>query len=118
MARHALPPDPDRESGGRTPRIVSVVLVWLAGIGAGMYSLLSVGVRYAGTCTSRSTGLACHTGGTVLGLVLLVAVVVVVTGVTLGTHGRPITRISALTLAALVVLGAIVLTAHRLLTST
>lgn len=118
MARHALPSEPDQTSGGRTPRIVAVLLVWLAGLAAGMYSLLGVGVRYAGTCTARSTGLACHTGGTVLGVALLVAVVVVVTTVTLATHGRPLPRIALLTLAALVVLGVIVLVAHGLLTST
>jgi hypothetical protein len=108
MARHV------QARGGRLARVGAVGVLWLAGLGVGFYSILSAGARYG--CSKSDSGLACKNTGTVLGVLLIVAVVLVVTAGTVLAQdasswpGR-VLRIGL----ALVLLAACLLGAHALL---
>ncbi len=117
MARHTYRPA-GPETGSRVPRVVGVLLVWLAGLATGLYAMLGVGIRYAGTCNDRSTGLACRTGGTVIGAGLLVTVILTVSVATVITHAAGVRKIATVTLGALVVLALTAVGSHWLLGQT
>jgi hypothetical protein len=71
---------------------VSIVgLVWLCGLAAGFFSILAAAARYG--CGRNDSGLACRTSGSVLGILLVIAVITVVAAVTVMTHDRPARRV-------------------------
>jgi hypothetical protein len=85
-------------------RLGALVLVWLAGLIVGIFGMICVGARYA-SCSSTNNGLACHSSGTTLSVLLIVGVIATVTVVTVATHGRDSRALAVLTVAGLVVLG-------------
>ena len=95
-------------------RPAAVTLVWLAGLGAGFFALLSAATKYTG-CGSRSTGLACRGSGSLLGVLLVVAVIATVTTVTVVTHGRDARRAAVTGVTGLAVLGLCYWLATRLI---
>ena len=100
MARHARVVDQRL----RVIRLSTIAIVWLSGLAAGLYSLLSAAAKYG--CMSGADGLACRTSGSVVGIVLLVTVLAIVTLVTLTTANRParpVLVIGGIGLVALVV---------------
>lgn len=67
-------------------RASALTVVWLCGIVVGFFGILSVATRYG--CSRTARGLACQQSGSLLGGVIIVAVVAVVTAVTIYTHNR------------------------------
>jgi hypothetical protein len=82
VGRHAKQTD----SRLRLVRASALTVVWGGGIAAGFFAILSVAARYG--CSRSAHGLACRQSGSALGGVIIVAVVSVVTAVTVYTHGR------------------------------
>jgi hypothetical protein len=68
-------------------RVSTIAAVWVYGLVAGLYALLAAAAKYG--CMKDDDGLACHTSGSVLGIVLLVTVIAVVTLVTIACPNRP-----------------------------
>jgi hypothetical protein len=91
LARHAKAVD----QRDRPIRLSAVAAVWLAGLVAGFYGLLGAAARYG--CGVNDHGLACRGSGSVLGILIVVAVIGVVTAVTLLAADRP--RRSTVTIA-------------------
>jgi hypothetical protein len=91
-----------------------VALLWLAGLGAGFYSIIGVGARYG--CSTNDRGLACRPEGTALAAGLVLGVIVVVTAGTVLAQDAPSwsVRLRRL-LVAVVLLAACVVGAHALL---
>ena len=83
MGRHSNP----ATGTSRAVRGTTVLVIWLAGIAAGLFALLGAAAKYT-TCSANATTLACRSSGTSLGVVLVVAVVAVVTTITVVTHGK------------------------------
>jgi hypothetical protein len=92
-----------------------VALVWLAGLGAGFFALLSAAAKYG--CGGSDDGLACHTSGSLLGALLVLVVIAVVTAVTVLSDRRPPRDVLILGVTGLVAL-AICLVAARMLLDT
>ena len=65
--------------------------VWLCGLAAGLYAVLAAAAKYG--CMSGDRGLGCTTSGSLLGIALLLATIVIVTVVTLMTANRPPGRV-------------------------
>lgn len=88
----------------RAIRLAAVALIWVAGLVAGFFALLAAAASYG--CGDTDPGLACHTSGSLLGIVDVLVVIAVVTVITVLSHGRP-PRVAGLLagsgLAALVV---------------
>ena len=82
MGRHAKQPD----NRLRLVRGGALTVVWLGGIAAGFFAILSVAARYG--CSRSAHGLACRQSGSALGIVIVAAVVAIVTAATVYTHGR------------------------------
>lgn len=108
----ARSPRPGRD--GRLIRLGVLALVWLCGIAAGLFALLSAGARYT-TCSAGSASLACTGSGTALGALLVVAVVAGVTVATLVSYGRERRTLLVIGGAALVLQLGLLLAAHALL---
>jgi hypothetical protein len=70
----------------RNVRLATVAVVWLAGLAAGFFALLSAAAKYG--CGGSDDGLACHTSGSLLGVLLVVLVIAVVTAVTVLSDDR------------------------------
>lgn len=68
-------------------RICALVVVWIAGLAAGFFGLLSASAKYT-TCGTHSKGLACGTTGTALGALLVVGIISTVSATTVLTHGK------------------------------
>jgi hypothetical protein len=109
MPRHARAVD----HGTRLTGLAVLVVVWLAGLAAGFYTLLSIAARYG--CGSNQHGLACGNGGSAVGVLLLLGVIATVTTVTVVLHGRTPTRAVMIGLCGLVALAAAAFGAHALL---
>jgi hypothetical protein len=99
---------------GRLAQLGALGVLWLAGLGAGFYAILSAGARYG--CARSDKGLACSSGGTALGVLIVVAVVLVVTAGTVLAQDAATwrARVARLT-GALVLLAACLFGAHALL---
>lgn len=110
MGRHAKPVD----NASRASRASALVVVWLGGLAAGLFGLLSVSARYT-TCGAHSHGLACRTPGTALGGFLVVGVIGSVSATTVLTHDRPARTVVLWALAGVAVQVACYLGAHALL---
>jgi hypothetical protein len=95
-------------------RLVALVLVWLAGLIVGIFGMICVGARYA-SCSSTNNGLACHSSGTTLSVLLIVGVIATVTVVTVATHGRDQRALALVTVAGLVILGLLYLGTRAIL---
>ena len=109
MARHAqrVPRSARYTSRG------SIALIWLAGLLAGCYALLSVGARYG--CGSSQHGLGCRNAGSAIGVALVVGVIATVTAVTTLLHQRAPAHALLITVAGLVALAGCAVGAHALL---
>lgn len=83
MPRHA------RTGGGpwRLVRGLTLVVVWLCGLAAGFFAILSAAAKYT-TCSRHATGLACRASGSGIGIAIVVAVILVVAIVTATTYAR------------------------------
>jgi hypothetical protein len=115
VARHAPPVGSLRRA--RLTRSIALLLFWIAGLVVGFFALLAIGARFG--CGHSSHGLACQSGGTALGVVLVLAVIAVVTAVTvMGADPRRLGRLAVLVAVGLVVLGGCYLGAHALLNAT
>ncbi len=84
MSRHAKAVDQRL----RTIRVSTVIVIWLSGLVAGFFGLLGAAARYG--CGAGDDGLACHTSGSVAGVLIVVAVISVVTAVTVLSQDRPV----------------------------
>ncbi len=69
---------------GRTAKWALLAVLWVCGLVAGFFGMLSVGAKYS--CSHSAHGLACRSTGTVLGSGIIIGVVIVVTAVTLLLH--------------------------------
>ena len=76
-------------------------MVWLAGLAAGFFGLLGAAARYG--CGANDDGLACRGSGSLLGVLLVAAVITIVTAVTVLTHDREPRRV--LTVGAIGLVG-------------
>ena len=110
MGRHAKPV----RGRSRLARLATLTLVWLGGLGAGFFALLSVGARYTG-CSASARGLACRPAGTAIGGLIVLGVIATVTTATVLTHDRESGRIVGMGVLGVIVLGAWYLAAHALL---
>ena len=99
MGRHST------SAGGRprSLRLPTLLLVWLAGLAAGLFALLGAAARYT-TCSSHATSLACRSTGTSLGVVLVVCVIAIVTAATVLSYGRTRRGVVTIGLVAILVL--------------
>ena len=98
----------------RVLRLIALGLVWLAGLTVGIFGMICVGARYA-SCSSTNTGLACHSSGTTLSVLLIVGVIATVTAVTVATHGRDPRALAVVTVAGLLLLGLLYLGTRAIL---
>jgi hypothetical protein len=97
----------------RLVRGTALVVIWLGGLAAGFFAILSVAARFG--CSHSSHGLACKQSGSALGAGLIVAVIAVVTTVTVATHDRGPRRVATTAaLGALALIGCY-LGAHALI---
>ena len=88
----------------RAVRLSTVSVIWLCGLAAGFFGLLSGTAKYG--CANNNRGFGCRTSGSVVGFLIVLAVIAVVVTVTLLTHDRPRRRVlvvGAVGLAALAV---------------
>ena len=88
-------------------------MVWLGGVGAGFFAILSVAARYG--CARSAHGLACRQSGSALGIVIVAAVVAVVTTVTVYTHGRTTRAVGVAAALGLALLAGCYYCAHALI---
>ena len=70
----------------RAARGGALLLVWLGGLGAGFFAILSAASRFS--CAPSARGLACRPAGSALGVGMVLAVIGTVTAVTVLTHDR------------------------------
>jgi hypothetical protein len=95
-------------------RASALAVIWLGGLAAGFFALLSVAARYT-TCTTTAHGLACRPAGTAIGGTLVIGVIATVTAATVLTHDRGPRRSATWALLGAAALGAAYLAAHALL---
>ncbi|MDP9093071.1 MAG: hypothetical protein M3N95_09070 [Actinomycetota bacterium] len=93
MARHAKRTD----GRWRFARGGALTLIWLGGLAAGFLSILAAAARYS--CAPTAHGLACRPAGTAAGGGLIIAVIAIVTAVTVTTHDTGRRRLAAWTFA-------------------
>jgi hypothetical protein len=91
----------------------SLALIWVGGLAAGFFGILGVAARYG--CARSAHGLACRQSGSVLGFVIIAAVVAVVTAFTVFTHGRGARAVSVAALLGCVALVGCYACAHALI---
>ena len=113
-ARHASRPYVPAGRASRPLRWLALLLVWAAGIAAGLFTLLAGGSRFA-TCSAHATGLACRDGGTVLAVLLVIAIVATVTTATIVATTRTAPQLAALAALAIAVLVGLLFGARSLL---
>jgi hypothetical protein len=109
LPRHARTVD----KRSRTVRFTTLTVVWIGGLAAGFLGLLGVAARYG--CAVNDDALACRGSGTMLGVLIVIAVVGVVTLVTVLSHERPPRRVLFVGGAGLVALLGCFLAARGLL---
>lgn len=110
MGRHAKAVS----SRSRYARAAALLVVWLGGLAAGFFGLLSTSAKFT-TCGSNSKGLACSTPGTALGAFLVIGVIATVSATTVLTHDRPPRNVALTAVGGVVALVACYLGAHALL---
>jgi hypothetical protein len=114
VARHAHRPYVPAGRAARPLRWLAVLLVWAAGVAAGLFTLLAGGSRFA-TCSAHATGLACRGTGTVLAVLLLIGIVAVVTTATVLAATRTPPQLAVVTVVAIAVLVGCLVGARSLL---
>ena len=77
MPRHAR----GKDARPRRVRLVALAVVWVCGLIAAFFSVLAATARYG--CATGNRALACRTSGSVLGWLLVAAVIVVIIAVTI-----------------------------------
>lgn len=77
----------------RQARAAALVAIWLGGLAAGFFAILSIGTRFS--CGAHSRGLACRPAGSLLGIVIVLGVIAIVTAVTVLTHDGGARRLAA-----------------------
>lgn len=95
-------------------RSATLVAVWLCGLAAGFFALLSGAAKYT-TCSSHASGLACRASGSGLGFAIVVAVILVVAVATATTYGRDTRRVLVIGLVAIAALAGCLIAARSLL---
>lgn len=95
-------------------RVGALALVWIVGLAAGFFALLSVAARFTG-CSSSAHGLACRPAGTAIGALVVLGVIATVTAATVLTHDGERRRIVLCGVLGVAVLGVWYLAAHALL---
>jgi O-antigen ligase len=90
LARHAKAVD----RRARATRLSILTVIWLSGLAAGFFGLLAAVARYG--CGANDNGLACRGSGSIVGILIVIAVVGVVTAVTVMTHDRMPRRVIAI----------------------
>jgi hypothetical protein len=95
----------------------ALAVIWLGGLAAGFFALLSVAARYT-SCTTTAHGLACRPAGTAIGASLVIGVIATVTAATVLTHDRGPRRSATWGVLGAATLGAVYLAAHALLGTT
>ncbi|MCW2646142.1 MAG: hypothetical protein QOF87_2470 [Pseudonocardiales bacterium] len=95
-------------------RASALAVVWLGGLAAGFFALLSVAARYT-TCSTSAHGLACRPVGTAIGGSLVIGVIATVTAATVLTHDRGPRRSATWGVLSAATLAACYLAAHALL---
>jgi hypothetical protein len=98
----------------RLARASTLVLVWLGGLTAGFFALLSLAARYTG-CSASAHGLACRPAGTAIGALIVIGVIATVTAATVLTHDRELRPVVTWGVLGVAALGAWYLAAHALL---
>jgi hypothetical protein len=93
VARHAKQTD----TRWTFTRAGSLTLIWLGGLTAGFFAILAAAARYS--CGPTAHGLACRPVGTAVGGGLIIAVIAIVTAVTVATHDSGHRRLAAWTAA-------------------
>jgi hypothetical protein len=101
-------------SRSRAARATALAVVWLGGLAAGFFALLSVSARYT-TCSASAHGLACRPAGTAIGGTLVIGVIATVTAATVLTHDRGPGRSATWGLLGAAALIVCYLAAHALL---
>jgi len=110
VGRHAKPVS----SRSRLARASALAIVWIGGLAAGFFALLSVAARYT-TCSASAHGLACRPVGTAIGGSLVIGVIATVTAATVLTHDRGPRRSATWGVLGVATLGVCYLGAHALL---
>ncbi|MEO9139175.1 MAG: hypothetical protein ABI345_08920 [Jatrophihabitans sp.] len=110
-AKHAHSSDP----AARRARVLTLVVVWLAGLGVGFVGIVATFARYG--CSESATGLGCRSTGTVVGTLVIIGVIAIVTAVTAFTHERPARNVITAGAFAVVGLGLLFLAAEGLLST-
>jgi hypothetical protein len=93
VARHAKQTD----SRWTLTRAGALTLIWLGGLTAGFFAILAAAARYS--CGPTAHGLACRPAGTAVGGGLIIAVIAIVTAVTVATYDSGHRRLAAWTVA-------------------
>jgi hypothetical protein len=96
-------------------RLSTVAVVWLCGLAAGFFGLLSAAARYG--CGAADNGFACRTSGSVVGILVVIAVIVVVTTVTILSHDQPPRRLVTMGTTGLIALVLCFVAARALLST-
>lgn len=109
MGRHAKAPDRQ----WRFARASALTLIWLGGLTAGFFGILAAAARYS--CGPTAHGLACRPAGTAVGGGLIIAVIAIVTAVTVATYDGGHRRLAAWTAAGASALLGCYLGAHALI---
>ena len=75
----------------RAIRLSTVSVIWLGGLAAGFFGLLGATAKYG--CASGDNGFGCRTSGSIVGILIVVAVIAIVIAVTTLTVDRPRHRV-------------------------
>jgi hypothetical protein len=97
----------------RTIRLLALAAVWAVGLAAGFFAFLSAAARYG--CSDNQRGLACRTSGSIAGILLVLAVIAIVTAVTIMAADRPARRMVTIAVAGVVALAVCLVAARSLL---
>ena len=81
MARHVHDLTANRSRSTVIAGLALIALLWIGGLLAGFYSMLSTAARFG--CAHNDKALACRNAGSALSVALVVAVVAIVTAATL-----------------------------------
>ena len=80
MGRHAR----STSARWRLARGSALTLIWLGGLAAGFFAILGAAAHYS--CAHNAHGLACRSAGPAVGTMLVLAVITIITAVTVATH--------------------------------
>jgi hypothetical protein len=93
--------------------VTALVVLWLAGLAAGFFAILSAAARFS--CGHTDQAIACRSTGTALGVVITLGVIAVVTVITVLTYDSSPRRILSWTALGILLLAGCYLCAQALL---